>query len=417
MGAGLTVLRRGGGGLADAAPLPAPEASGIEHIVLVMMENRSFDHFLGWVPNADGMQKRLFYRDSRGRRHKTHPLAPDFQGCAHPDPDHSYEGGRIEYNNGACDGWLRAGDNDEYAIGFYTPFDLDFFRQATTVWTVCDRFFPSIMAETFPNRVYQHAAQTDRLRNTLDFSTLPTIWDRLAEKGVAARYYFSDAPFLALFGATYANISRPIAEFYSDAAAGTLPAVSFVDPAFIGADIGISSDDHPFADIRNGQAFLNRVYAALTAGPGWDRTVLVISYDEWGGFFDHVPPPFAEIPPADQAAGNQDGQLGFRVPCLIASPFARHRVSHIAFEHTSVLRMIEWRWGLAPLTVRDAGANNLAEALALDRRRLGLPQFDVPDGPFGAPCFATAAQTAAADQHDQMWRELRARGAALGFPV
>jgi phospholipase C len=140
------------------------------------------------------------------------------------------------------------------------------------------------------------------------------------------------------------------------------------------------------------------------------------SYDEWGGFFDHVPPPFPEIPPADQAAGNQDGQLGFR---LIASPFARHRVSHIVLEHTSVLRMIEWRWGLAPLTVRDATANNLAETLTLDRRRLGLPQFDVPDGPFGAPCGLTAAQTAAADEprHDEMWRELRARGAALGFPV
>src|SRR5262245_6370310 len=90
LGAELTVLRRGGGGIADASALPAPEASGIEHVVLVMMENRSFDHFLGWVPNADGMQKRLFYLDSSGRRHKTRPLAPDYQGCGHPDPDHSY---------------------------------------------------------------------------------------------------------------------------------------------------------------------------------------------------------------------------------------------------------------------------------------------------------------------------------------
>jgi phospholipase C len=145
--------------------------------------------------------------------------------------------------------------------------------------------------------------------------------------------------------------------------------------------------------------------------------VLVINYDEWGGFFDHVPPPFAQIPPADLAAGNQDGQLGFRVPCLIASPFARHRVSHIVLEHTSVLRMIEWRWGLAPLTVRDATATNLAETLRLDRRRLGLPQFDVPDGPFGGLCGTTAARTADEQRHDEMWRELRARGAALGFPV
>jgi Phosphoesterase family len=136
---------------------------------------------------------------------------------------------------------------------------------------------------------------------------------------------------------------------------------------------------------------IEHIVLVMMENRSFDQTVLVISYDEWGGFFDHVPPPFAQIPPADQAAGNQDGQLGFRVPCLIASPFARHRVSHTVFEHTSVLRMIEWRWSLTPLTVRDAAANNLAEALTLDRRRLGLPQFDVPEGPFGGPCATTAA--------------------------
>jgi phospholipase C len=146
----------------------------------------------------------------------------------------------------------------------------------------------------------------------------------------------------------------------------------------------------------------------------------VINYDEWGGFFDHVAPPFAPIPPADQAAGNEDGLLGFRVPCLIASPFARHRVSHTVFEHTSVLRMIEWRWGLVPLTVRDATANNLVEALKLDTRRLGLPLFDVPVGPFGAPCGTAAALTAGtaivdAPKHDEMWRDLHAMAAGLGF--
>ena len=106
--------------------LPSPEASGIEHIVVVMMENRSYDHFLGWYDGADGRQGGLRYADASGALHRTHRLAPDYQGCGHPDPDHSYEGGRIEYNNGACDGWLRAGDNDEYAIGYYVKKDLDF---------------------------------------------------------------------------------------------------------------------------------------------------------------------------------------------------------------------------------------------------------------------------------------------------
>ena len=163
--------------------LPSPEASGIEHIVVVMMENRSYDHFLGWYDGADGRQGGLRYADASGALHRTHRLAPDYQGCGHPDPDHSYEGGRIEYNNGACDGWLRAGDNDEYAIGYYVKKDLDFYGPAVPYWTTCDRYFSAIMAGTFANRVYQHAAQTDRLRNTFELSMLPTIWDRLAAAG------------------------------------------------------------------------------------------------------------------------------------------------------------------------------------------------------------------------------------------
>ena len=162
------------------ALLPPPETSGIEHIVVLMMENRSFDHMLGWLEGADGRQRGLTYVDTAGVPHRTYHLAPDFQGCGHPDPDHSYTGGRVEYNGGACDGWLRAGDNDEYSIGFYTKKDLPFFAAAAPRWTVCDRYFSAIMAGTFANRVYQHAGQTDRLANTFEVSTLPTIWDRLA---------------------------------------------------------------------------------------------------------------------------------------------------------------------------------------------------------------------------------------------
>jgi phospholipase C len=98
--------------IAAPAGLPPPARSGIDHIVVVMMENRSFDHFLGWMPKADGRQAGLTYTDAAGATHSTYPLAPDFQGCAHPDPDHSYNGGRVQYNNGACDGFLRSGRND-----------------------------------------------------------------------------------------------------------------------------------------------------------------------------------------------------------------------------------------------------------------------------------------------------------------
>ena len=102
---------------AAASALPDPGSSGIDHIVLVMMENRSFDHYLGWLSGADGKQAGVSYTDSAGVRYPTYHLS-EYQGCAHPDPDHSYAGGRVEYDNGACDGWLRAGQNDTYAVGY-----------------------------------------------------------------------------------------------------------------------------------------------------------------------------------------------------------------------------------------------------------------------------------------------------------
>jgi phospholipase C len=411
-GSAAAVFALGGLARASAGPaLPLPDASGIDHVVVVMMENRSFDHFLGWYDDADGRQAGLRYFDRQGVGHTTHRLAPDFQGCGHPDPDHSYEGGRIEYNGGFADGWLRAGDNDEYAIGYYTKDDLPFFGQVAPHWTVCDRYFAAIMAETFPNRIYQHAAQTDRLENTLDLSMLPTIWDRLEAAGLDGRYYFSDVPVLALWGTKYLSIGRPFEAFLADAAAGTLPSVAFVDPRFVDEASGTSEDDHPHADIRNGQAFLDRVYRAITLSPTWSRTVLVFNYDEWGGFFDHVPPTAAPIPPADQVAGNRDGLRGFRVPCLVVSPYSgAGTVSSVVLDHTSVLRMIEWRWGLEPLTERDATANNLAQVLDFKRRPHKVKQFRMPTGPFGQPCLTDQA-AAVPDK----WQGLLAMSSAFGW--
>jgi phospholipase C len=189
-----------------------------------------------------------------------------------------------------------------------------------------------------------------------------------------------------LWGAKYLPISRSILEFFADCRDGTLPHVSFVEPRFLGEAQGITNDDHPFADIRNGQVFLNRVYEAVTSSPNWPNTVMVINYDEWGGFFDHVPPTAAPIPPADAALGS-DGLRGFRTPAMIISPWSpRGVVSHGVYDHTSVLKMIEWRWHLRPLTVRDATANNLAEALNFSRANYDAPQFPVPDGFFGGLC-------------------------------
>jgi phospholipase C len=370
--------------------LGASTAGGFDHVIVVMMENRSFDHMLGWVPRADGKQAGLSYTDKNGVRHHTFALAPDFQGCGHPDPDHSYAGGRIQFNNGECDGFLRSGNNDVFAIGYYRRPDLDFLGRAVGDWTTADRYFCSILGPTFPNRFYQHSAQTDRISNTSVVNTLPTIWDRIAAAGLTGRYYYSDLPFIALWGAKYLPIARTLDVFFADAAAGTLPNLSFIDPSFSGEGAGTSNDDHPSADIRAGEHFLHQIYTAVANSPAWERTVLVINFDEWGGFFDHVPPPIGAVSAIDVAAGNVDGRLGFRTPLLVVSPFARDNfVAHDVYDHTSILKMVETRWELPPLGARDASARNLAEVLDFSRHPRTAPHYPVPPIVVGEACPTT----------------------------
>src|SRR5579863_535849 len=164
--------------------LPPPDKSGIQNIVVVMMENRSFDHYLGWMPGANGKQAGLTYKDKNGVPHKTTRLT-SYTGCPHPDPDHSYQGGRSEYDGGKMDGWLRTTTNDIYCIGYYAEEDLKFFSAFARNYTTLDNFFPSILSSTFPNRIFSWAAQTDRLDNSVTISTLPTILDTLAAAGVS----------------------------------------------------------------------------------------------------------------------------------------------------------------------------------------------------------------------------------------
>lgn len=390
-----------------ATPLPDPARSGIDHIVVVMMENRSFDHFLGWLPGADGKQDGLVFTDRYGVRHRTfHQTRPS--SCGFNDPDHSYEGGRIELNGGKCDGWLKAGENDSLSISYYRKPDLAFTGSAATTWTVCDRYFSAVMAETYPNRFYQHCARTDRLHNSTATSTLPTIWDSLATAGVSGTYYFGDVPFLALWGEKYLPISKPYAAFLADAAAGQLPAVSFVDPRFTDEASGTSADDHPHADIRAGETFLNQVYRAVTTGPNWANTLLVVNFDEWGGFFDHVAPARAPDVSADTAL------RGFRVPALIISPRARRGyVDHTVYDHTSILKAIEWRWGLPALTPRDRAAANLVSALDFGSApNLLAPVYTVPTV-VGTPCPEEGAPIG----EDAEWTGLKTLAAEYGWTL
>ena len=373
-----------------ATALPHPKDSGIEHIVVLMMENRSFDHMLGWLPSVpghsqvDGKQAGLTYLDRYRVPHRTHHLTM-MSSCGFQDPDHSYEGGRIQLNGGRCNGWLRSGQNDSLSIGYYEQADLPFLGRAAADWTTFDRYFSAVMAETYPNRFYMHGARTDRLHNDLTLFTYPTIWSRLRAKGISNCYYHGDTlPLFTFLLKHKPSKTRSFDQFVADAAGGNLPAVSFLDPRFTDEEAGTSNDDHPHADLRAGEDFMNQAYDAVRHGANWANTVLVITYDEWGGFFDHVPPGHAPD------VSRRTSLRGFRVPTVVISPFARrHFVSHRTFDHTSILRMIEWRHGLEPLTVRDQKAHNLATVLDFGHPKLSSPTYDVP--PFTSQgCSATA---------------------------
>ena len=249
-----------------------------------------------------------------------------------------------------------------FPIGYYTNLSPDRTRKAipdlpvigalAEHYTVLDRYFCSFAGETFPNRFYQHAARTDRDHNSFTISALPTIWDQLSpipnNQGIpTGGYFFRDLPFLALWGTKYFPFWHPFADGDTDAlgipvttpsfidtvAQGNLPNVSFVDPAFDTEGNGTSADDHPLADIRLGERFIADAYHALASAGYLDNTVLVVTFDEWGGFYDHVPPPrvIDDTNPADvdhtgDGTTPTDGQLvpdyrqlGFRVPAIVVS--------------------------------------------------------------------------------------------------
>jgi phospholipase C len=372
--------------------LPSPDAAPFDTVVFVMMENRSFDHLLGWLPGANGKQAGLTYDNVRGAACDTHPLAPDFQGCAAHDPKHDWQSAAKHYDDGKCDGFLRTQAlGDTYPIGYYTAADLPVTAALARGHTVCDNYFCSVLGPTGPNRMYAWSGTTDYLefngimngKGQRPSNVLVTIFDRLREAKIPALYYAGAEPNSYAFASKrYDAITRPHAEFFAAAKAGTLPYVAYLDPDLdsIAEFTGTATDDHPYGDLRQGEAWLAQVYRALAQSPQWNRLVLVITFDENGGFFDHVPPP--QVADDTTLPGPDFTRLGFRVPCIVAGPFAPARVVHAGpFEHCSVLRMIEWRWGLQPMRARDAHATNLADALDLSsppRAPLSLPAYVPP---------------------------------------
>lgn len=379
---------------------PSARNMPLDTVVVLMMENRSFDHYLGSLRGADGVNAGLSFPGPGGSRHQTHHLPPDYQGCAFQDPDHSWDGGRLQYGEGRLDGFYLA--SDSYALGYYRNRDLGFLVPAIREYMTHDRYFCSILASTYPNRHYMLAAQSGgQKKNVLpslpDGNTWETIFDRAAARGVEAAYYVVDLPVPALYGTRGLGWMRPIERFYEDAAAGKLPPIAFVDPPFIdgGGGDGLSGDEHPHGDIRIGQSFMAEVAHAFMESPQYRRGAMFINYDEWGGFFDHVAPVRVPDDRASRDLAEDFGITGFRIPNVVISPFTRRGgVSHMTVTHESILKLISYRFRLGHLNTRHRYASQIGRSLDFEH-----PDREVPDLPRPAPpeVLSCSAQGASGD--------------------
>jgi phospholipase C len=434
----------------------APADCGIDTVVVLMMENRSFDSYFGWLREdskymnnglsrygwkfrVDGESHQRFL-DAEGNYHITRHFSQNaagidpYRGCGHPDPGHGWNSGRAQRDQGfVADG----SGNDDFALSYYKGDDLPFYKQLAYRFTLADQWHCSILGPTYPNREYLLGAQSGG--NKTNYLPLaeggfawPTIVDRLAAAGVGVADFASDLPPLLLWGGRMTPFIRTIDDFYDQCAAGTLPNVCFVDPAFNG---GNRTDDHPHGDIRAGQRFVQQAFSAFARSPHWNQGLFVVLYDEWGGFFDHATPPHFPDDrrnPADDA--NDFSQAGFRVPAIVASPRARPGfVTHRQYDHTSVMRFLEWRFLGAPaegpgqptdtwfLTQRDRFANNIGKTLTLDLvdPDVGF-DLDLAIDPPSAPCPGEGAAAGVASlepdsEHPFATAEAKEYFASVGF--
>jgi phospholipase C len=400
-----------------------------------MMENRSFDHYLGWLPDvADATQRQRYLDPATGRRVRTRhasTLAAPWQGCGHPDPGHGWESGRAQLR----DGFLAEGSgNDEFALTYYDRGEIEFLHAAARKYTVHDRFFCSLLASTWPNRYYKWSAQSGgKTNNDPPIATAGNQWETIFDRalsrgnGLSARYYNSDLPFSAVWGERGLRWTQKLERYYVDCAAGTLPNIPFVDPPFRdgGGGDGLSADEHPHGDVRLGQAWMADVVRAFVNSPNYRRGALFIVYDEWGGFFDHVRPPSVPDDRQSPRLSQDFGQMGFRIPAVTVSPWTRRRrrpfrVRHDLLGFESIIKLITYRFGLGHLTRRDRRATSIGRAFRWDRPDFEPPDLPDPEQVAASPCSTgggdpLTAESAAAHEGDLA--ELEALADRFGFPV
>jgi phospholipase C len=360
----------------------------IEHVIVVMMENHSYDDHFGMLNRGDG-----FRLDHHRRPLDANPYQDDLylrafhmpstcQLSGHPGQ--AWNTSHTAFDNGRNDGFVKG--SGPVAMGYWDGSDIPFYYGLGQTFPVCDRWFCSVLAQTYPNRRFLMAGTAAGIvTTTAQGLTAPpppngTIFDRFAAHGIPWRNYYTDLPSTAIIVETlskYPSNYSPIAQYFSDAAAGTLPSFCIVDPNF-----EHQSEENP-QDLRAGEQFAANVINAAMHGPAWPKTLLLWMYDEHGGYYDHVAPPPAvapdDIPPGIDTntqllPGGYD-RYGFRVPAVIVSPYARRRyVSSVVHDHTSVLKLVETKWNLGALTYRDANADNLLDSLRFE----GRPHFIEP---------------------------------------
>jgi phospholipase C len=404
-----------------ALPAGVDTMPEIEHIVVLMMENHSYDNLLGMLGREAGGRPRGdgFAIGSDGLPTASNPYPDGSTQSAFRmpttcqlsgKPTQEWEQGHIQYDGGRNDGFVIS-QSGPVAMGYWTGEDLPFTYDLATQFPIGDRWFCSLLGQTDPNRRYLIAATSTGMTDDIGASlggalpdvtyVLPsngTIFTNLSAAGISWIDYYTTFPvgttaelypvFDTLPSLQYA---KPIAQFFTDAAAGTLPSVSLLDPNY-----DTQSQEDP-QNIVVGETFLARVVQAVGGSPGWRKTMLIITYDEHGGYYDHVPPPPALAPDAiapivQPGESTYDGfaRYGFRVPSIVVSPYAkRDYVSHVVYDHTSILAMVERKWNLPAMTYRDANANDLTDFLDLRAMARGQPTF--PE----LPPLAASGETAA----------------------
>jgi phospholipase C len=390
------------------------EAMPFDHVVIVMMENHSFDNLLGALARSGQPRAKGLRISAKGVAHNSNPgpagpvrsfaFGSTAQG---PNVSQSWNATHEQIDGGRMDGFVRS-VGAEQPMGYWTAETLPFAYSLARTFTIANRWFCSAPCQTYPNRRFLMAGTAyGNIATTTEslFDPPPpngTIWDRLAQYGISWRNYFTDLPSVGIIGSTvekYPENLTSISQFFADCTAGTLPSVSIVDPEFgVAGEVGgplsklpalksiaekletTGGDQENPQDMSYGEYWAYKVVKAVIESPAWPRTLMIYTYDEHGGYYDHVAPPRAlapdSIPPAlgpGDIAGGYD-IYGPRVPAVVLSPYARaNGVTNVTHDHTSFLSTVEAKWNLPALTYRDANAKTVMDFLDLTRPALLSP--------------------------------------------